>query len=202
MARPYQQTRRAQQREETRRRIVEAALELHEAVGPAQTTVSAIAERAGVQRLTVYTHFPEDRDLLFACTAHYQAANPPPDTKPWSRISDPVERLRVALTDIYAWCRDNEPMVANSVRDLPREPILAEVLAPMFEHWSLMQSVLAVGWGVRGMKRRRLLAALGHAIDFGTWHSLARRQGLDDSEAVEVMVGAVRAVVVDHGSSR
>lgn len=194
MTRKYELKRRAEKQEETRRRITEATVELHETLGPAQTTISAIAERAGVQRLTVYRHFPDERALFSACTTHYQAENPPPDPGPWAAILDPETRLRHALTEVYAYYRRTEPMMSNSVRDMPLKPILFEILAPFFEHWERMRDVLVVGWRVRGKRRDLLTAALGHSLDFGTWRSLVRQQGLDDERAIELMVCTVRCV--------
>ena len=103
MTRRYELKRGAEQQEATRRSIVEATMGLHESVGPARTTVSAVAERAGVQRLTVYRHFPDERALLAACSGHWVATNPAPDPGPWRKIRDPQERLRRALGEIYAF---------------------------------------------------------------------------------------------------
>lgn len=194
MTRKYEQKERAEKQEETRRRITEAAVELHETVGPAHATISAIAGKAGVQRLTVYRHFPDERALFSACTAHYQERNPPPDPGPWGAIPDPETRLRHALTEVYAYYRRTEPMMSNSVRDMPLKPILFEILAPFFAHWERMRDVLVVGWRVRGKRRGLLLAAIGHALDFGTWRSLVRQQGLDDERAIELMACTVRCV--------
>src|ERR671915_1215643 len=102
MTRKYEMKRRARRQEETRRRIIEATVELHQTVGMARTTISAIAEKAGVQRLTVYRHFPDERALFHACTGHWRAANPPPEPGPWSQIADPHERLGMALAEVYA----------------------------------------------------------------------------------------------------
>jgi AcrR family transcriptional regulator len=198
MARRYELKRRAERQEETRRRITEATVELHETVGIAQTTISAIAEKAGVQRLTVYRHFPDERSLLEACSGHWSAANPPPGLEPWTRIADPEERLRSALDEVYAYHRRTEPMIANIIRDAPEKPLLLEIAQPYFQLWERMRDVLAVGWGVRGKRRELLLAAIGHALDFGTWRSLVRQQGLDDEQAVEVMVGTVRCLARDR----
>ncbi len=192
MARKYELKRRAEKQEETRRRITKAAVELHETVGPAHASISAIAERAGVQRLTVYRHFPDERALFAACTGHYLSNNPPPDPEPWAGISDPEARLRAALAEVYGYYRRNEPMMSNSVRDAPSKPVIFEVLAPLFERWERMRSVLSAGWGTRGGRHELLLAAVGHALDFATWRSLVRGQGLDDERAVEIMVCAVR----------
>ncbi|HET7479864.1 MAG TPA: helix-turn-helix domain-containing protein, partial [Rubrobacteraceae bacterium] len=117
MARKYEQKRRAEKQEETRRRITEATVELHKTVGMARTTISAIAENAGVERLTVYRHFPDEKTLFSACSEHYMGANPPPDPEPWARTGDPEERLRSALEEVYAYHRRTEPMMANLIRD-------------------------------------------------------------------------------------
>src|SRR5688572_3264532 len=117
MTRKYEQRLRAERREETRQRIVEAAVALHEAVGGAGATISAIAERAGVERATVYRHFPDERSLFTACTRHYNAANPPPDPSPWHEIPAPETRLRVALAEIYAYYRRTERMAERAAED-------------------------------------------------------------------------------------
>ena len=126
MPRKYDLGRRADSKAETRRQITEAAVELHSTVGPARTTISAIAERAGVQRLTVYRHFPEERELFAACGAHWISENPPPDPTPWAAITDPRERVITALTAIYGWYRANEGMIGNTERDAPELPALAQ----------------------------------------------------------------------------
>ena len=192
MVRRYELRRRAEKQEETRCRITAAAVELHESVGPAHATISAIAKKAGVQRLTVYRHFPDERALYAACTAHYQADNPPPDPASWAGIPGPEPRLRRALSEVYAYYRRTEPMMTNSIRDMPLKPVLFEILAPVFERWARMREVLSVGWEVRGQRRELLAAALGHALDFGTWRSLVRQQGLTDEQAIELMVCTVR----------
>ena len=197
MARKYEQKKRAEKQEETRRRITEAAVKLHESVGPAQASISAIAEKAGVQRLTVYRHFPDERSLFSACTAHYQAENPPPDPAPWAEIPDPEVRLRRGLSEVYTYYRRVESMRSNSVRDLPQKPVLFEILAPMFEHWGWMGQTLAVGWETDSKWSELLPAAIGHALDFGTWRSLVRQQRLSEERAIELMVCTVRCAA--HG---
>lgn len=192
MVRKYEQKKRAENQEETRRRITEAAVELHETVGPAYTTISAVAERAGVQRLTVYRHFPDEQALFSACTGHYLEVNPPPDPSPWAEIPDPEVRLRRGLAEVYAYYRRTEPMLSSSVRDIELKPVLSEVLAPFFEHWERMREILAVGWEVEGERSELLHAAIGHALDFVAWRSLVRQQGLTDEQAIELMVCMVR----------
>jgi AcrR family transcriptional regulator len=197
MTRKYDMKRRARRQEETRRRIVEATVELHKTVGMARTTISAIAEKAGVQRLTVYRHFPDERALFSACSGHWRAANPQPDPASWTQVADPEERLRVALSEVYAYHRRTEPMAANVIRDAQVHPLTREMAEPSFRHWERMRYVLATGWGVEDELLGLLLAALGHALDFQTWRSLARQQGLDDEQAIELMVGMVRCLTHD-----
>lgn len=194
MARKYELKERAESLNATRERIVEATVELHDSLGPARTTISAIAERAGVQRLTVYRHFPDERSLFRACSGHWTARNPKPDPASWAAVDDPEERLRIALTAIYAFYRATEGMTGNILRDLPDSPVLQEVAVPFIEYWQTVREVLDRGWKARGSKRGRLRAVIGHAVEFETWRSLTRREGLDDADAVELMVSLARAV--------
>lgn len=197
MTRKYEMKRRAKRQEETRRRIIEATVGLHETIGMAQTTISAIAEKAGVERLTVYRHFPDERALFSACAAHFSDTNPAPDPASWTQVSDPQQRLRTALGEVYAYHRRTEPMMANFFRDAPVKPVLFEVGAPYMQLFDRMRYVLATGWGVEDERLDLLLAALGHALDLQTWCSLVRQQGLGDEQAVELMVGMVRCLVHD-----
>ena len=193
MARKYELKQRAESLAATRERIVEATVELHDALGPARTTISAIAERAGVQRLTVYRHFPDERSLFEACSGHWAAHNPAPDPSPWTALDDPEERLEIALAEIYAFYRSTEGMIGNLLRDMPELPVLQEVATPFFEYWQSVREVLDRGWNARGRKRVLLRAVVAHAVEFETWRSLARRGGLDDRVAAETMVSLVRA---------
>lgn len=186
MPRAYRQRARLRHQEETRQRIVKATAALHEEVGPAGTTISAIAERAGVQRLTVYRHFPGQRDLFGACSAHWSAAHQPPDPSVWAGLSDPRDRLEVALAALYAFYRGGERMLEKILRDAESIPALAEVIVPFGAYQRRLAGDLMRGW--RGSKRaRRLLrASVAHAIEFPTWRSLAS-QGLSDVEAAKLM---------------
>jgi AcrR family transcriptional regulator len=192
VARTYELKQRAEGLAETRSRIVEATVELHESLGPGRTTVSAIAERAGVQRLTVYRHFPDERTLFEACSSHWAARNPAPDPTAWAIVRDPEERLRVALTEIYRFYNRTEGVVGNLLRDLPDSLVLQEVAEPFLSYWQSVRDVLDRGWAVRGRKRLELRAVIGHAIEFETWRSLVRREGLADAAAVEAMVSLAR----------
>jgi AcrR family transcriptional regulator len=194
MPRKYELKQRARDQAETRRRIVEATVGLHNELGPARTTISAIAERAGVQRLTVYRHFPDERSLYAACSGHWLAEHPLPDPAPWALVEDPGERLRLALGEIYARFRQTEDMTANVRRDLPELPALQEVVAPSMQYWEAARAMLELGWEARGQRRERLRAVIGHAVAFETWRSLARGGGLADADVVELMVRLARAV--------
>jgi AcrR family transcriptional regulator len=113
---------------ETRRRVTEATVELHRTVGPAATQISEVARRAGVQRMTVYNHFPDEAALLTACSAHWRALHPAPDPAAWRSAVDPGARLRLGLRELYAWYRETEPMTANVLRDAQVLPALRPII--------------------------------------------------------------------------
>ena len=194
MPRRYELKQRALSQAETRRRIVDATVALHASLGPARTTISAIAERAGVQRLTVYRHFPDDRSLFQACGGQWMAQNPLPDPAAWVATDDPAERLQVALSAIYAYFASTEAATAHFLRDLPELPVMQEVAAPLLHYWDSVRDILAGGWEARGERADRLRAVIGHALEFDTWRSLARTHGLADTEAAELMVRLARVV--------
>lgn len=194
MPRRYELKQRAEEITATRERIVEATVELHDSVGPARTTITAIAERAGVQRLTVYRHFPDDRSLFQACSGHWTARHPRPDPLAWAAVDEPEERLRIALTAIYAYYRGGEGMIGNLLRDLPGLPVLQEVAVPFIEYRQTVRQVLERGWQSRGVTRALVRAVIGHAVAFETWRSLVHDEGLDDELAAETMVRLARAV--------
>jgi len=195
MPRKYEMKRRAERMRETRRRITEATVELHQTVGPARTTVSAIAQKAGVQRHTYYAHFPEIKDLYQACTAHYLERNPLPDPSRWEEFSAPEERLRRALSEVYAYYGGNEAMLANVLRDMPLDPVLQENNVLLFRHWEAMRDTIADGFEASGERHEALLGAIALALELQTWRTLVHQQGLDDDRAVELMVGMVRCLM-------
>jgi AcrR family transcriptional regulator len=189
--RRYRKRRRAELEDETRRRITEAAVELHGSVGPAKTTISAVAERAGVQRATVYRHFPDEEALFAACSSHWRTQHPLPDLASWAAIPDPDERLRIALSAIYAWYERGEGMLEKTTRDAPVVPAMRSAVESMSSWFVEAVATIVHGRPVRGVRRRRVEAAVGHAVSFATWRSLVRDQGLSDSEAVDLMQGLV-----------
>jgi AcrR family transcriptional regulator len=187
---------RAERQQQTRQRIVETAVELHRAYGPAQTTITDIAKRAGVERQTVYNHFPDELSLLKACSAHNRALNPPPDPEPWRLISDPESRLRMALAEVYAYYRRNEQILANVTRDAQANPNVRKVLEPRVKHQERMRDVLAAGWEHGdGQPHKLLYGALWVSLEFQTWHTLVRQQAFEDEEVVELMVGMVQCLM-------
>ena len=193
--RKYEKKRRAEQESETRRRIVEAVYALHGEIGPARTTIKAIAERAGVERLTVYRHFADEGAIFAACDAHFRSETPPPDPAAWADIVDPAERLRAALVAFYGFYRRGENMIANAERDAVGLPALAVLMAPRDAILAAVREDLLAAWAVGDRARTRLAAAIAHALRFDTWRSLARVEGLEDAEAAELMVDLARAAV-------
>jgi AcrR family transcriptional regulator len=188
MARKYELKRRAERQAQTRRRIVEAAIDLHQTKGPARTTLSDIARRAGVQRHTLYRHFPDERTVGMACSDLYMQLHPPPEAAPWRSIADPEQRLRRGLTDLYGWFDHVRDMLGSVLRDAEIHPLTAELF--QLRAGDSMISIregLAEGLPPGG----RAQAALDLALDFYAWRRLAR-SGLSQAEAVETMVAAVR----------
>jgi AcrR family transcriptional regulator len=178
---------------ETRQRIVEAALSLHREVGPLRTSVSAVAKRAGVERPTVYRHFPDDTSLLAACRGLHLATQPPPDPRSWATIEDPEDRLQVALAGLYGYYEETEHLTANLLRDAAASTTVAAAIAAMTEGLAVAVSLLAVGW-TPGPPSQLSRAALEHAVAFETWRSLCRRSGLDRDTAIHLVVGMVGSV--------
>ena len=188
--RRYHKRARAAREQETRQRIVEAALALHGSVGPARTTISAIAEHADVRRATVYRHFPDERALFLGCSGLWQERHPVPDPASWAGIADPVERLEAALDAIYGWYEGAEPMLTSVIRDMDKVPMVAELQAARLAYLAAVEDGLATGWEVRGKAMKRLRATLGLALDFFAWRTLHER-GLSRGEAIAVMTAAV-----------
>jgi AcrR family transcriptional regulator len=186
MVRTYTKAKRAEQETETRDRIVEAALALHGEIGPARTTVSMIADRAGVQRHTVYAHFPDERAMLMACSGLHADRAPLPAPALWASIADPAVRLKKALTALYAWFADNETITATVLRDAESHALLREISELRFGvPFGAIAASLSTGLTAKGK------AALTLALSFHTWRTLTRDAGLSQKAAVALMVAAV-----------
>jgi AcrR family transcriptional regulator len=191
--RPYRKKLRAELEEATRRRITESAVELHGTLGPSRTSLSAVAEHAGVRRSTLYRHFPDEAALFAACSAHWMAGNPLPDLCRWAAIDDPDKRLRVALEELYAYYRQTERMMDNLLRDEDLMPTVKRTFGAFGDYIQTAQETLMAGTRARGVARRRVFAATGHALNFTSWRSLVREQRLGDTQAADLMCRLVRA---------
>lgn len=191
--RAYKKRARAEQEEATRKRITEAAVKLHGSVGPALTTVSGVAREAGVQRATVYRHFPDEVSLFAACSAHYWASHPLPDIEALATVSDRTERLRRGLTDFYDFFAQNAEMLDKTSLDAHLVPAMAAPREVFLGFVGMAAKILVAGRRERGAARRRVVAAVGHALSFGTWQSLTGTHGLSNTEAVAVMAAMVEA---------
>jgi AcrR family transcriptional regulator len=190
--RPYRMTRRAELEAETRRRITESAVALHQEVGPAQTSITAIAERAGVRRSTVYRHFTDEDALFDACSTHFRSLNPPPDLADWSAIADPAARTETGLGELYAFYGRTHGMYESLFRDETLVPSVRRRLRDFHGYLRAAEDVLMTGRGLRGRVARRTRAAIGHALTFATWRSLVQEQRLAPDEAVALMSELVR----------
>jgi AcrR family transcriptional regulator len=198
MTRTYKLKRRAEQQAETRQRIVEATVDLHSSVGPARTTVSMIAERAGVQRHTVYAHFPDERSLNMACSGLVHERDPLPGADPWRTIEDRRERLRAGLSAIYGWYERHAALLACVMRDAEHYPLTKEIAALRFgPYMAAYQEVL----GAKLSANQRAMLRL--ALSYYTWRTLVREGGLEPGAAVEAMIQAVdgASAAAGEGSS-
>jgi AcrR family transcriptional regulator len=180
---------RARRRDDTRRRIVESTVALHQEVGPAATHVSEIARRAGVQRVTVYNHFKDDESLFAACSAHWIGIHPAPDQEAWRTTADAADRLRMALRKLYAWYRETVPMTSNVLRDAETLPALRRVIeSGLLPYLERVAVVLTEPYNARGKRRERVEAAARAAVDFHFWRAL---ESLGDDAAAELGAGLV-----------
>jgi len=190
--RRYEKRARAVQERETRMRIIDATIALHATVGPARTSISAIADRAGVRRATVYRHFPDERTLFMGCSGAFAERNPAPDPALWVLIEDPAERLGVALDAVYGWYERAQPMFSAVLRDADAMPIVGEIQAGRLAYLAAVEGGLVAGWGARGRAARRLRATIGLALDFVAWRTLDQRD-LSRVDAIAIMSSAVVA---------
>jgi AcrR family transcriptional regulator len=184
--RKYNKSLRAEQQEQTRDRIVEAAMVLHEELGPAHTTIKAVAEKAGVQRLTVYRHFPDDVSLFQACTSHWLELNPPPAVNDWAEYEDAAERCHAALLAFYQYYRRTESMWTVSYRDGDKVPALKEPLAQIEAYFDQACDDLVKAWKQSGNIKKQLQITLRHALRFSAWQSL-KNAGLKDEKIAELV---------------
>jgi len=186
LTRTYTLKKRAEQQAETRERIVEAAVELHSSLGPAATTLSMIAERAGVQRHTLYAHFPDERSLAMACSGLVYERDPLPQAAVWRAMANRNERLTAGVSAIYAWYERNASLMACIMRDAEHHALTRDIIAlrvgPVVASW---HDVLGASLNARQR------AMLHLALSFFTWRTLVGDGGLTQRAAVRVMVQAI-----------
>ncbi|WP_323765379.1 TetR/AcrR family transcriptional regulator [Marinovum sp.] len=190
----YTKRKRAEGEAETRARIAQAAVDLHGSVGPAFTTISAVAERANVRRATVYRHFPDETALFAACSSRWLSQNPLPDAGQLRHITGGHERLTTVLDLIYSYYRPNAQMLANVIRHAEGSPALKETLTGFAKWLEDIRGVLHAGFGVPKAQATDLQrAAIAHASSFLTWRELCCDQDLSDADARDLMCRLVRA---------
>ena len=187
MTRKYQQTKRATAQEETRQKIVEAAIKLHQSKGPAATSMRDVAQEAGVGTVTVYRHFADDMELLGACSGTYFERHPFPDLETWQVISDLQKRFQLGLRETYAFHRETEPMISSVIDDLRHSPIMD----PYYGYWDTAGDILLAGFS-QEQQDDTLKAAIKLALRFDTWRLLTCDQGLSDEAVVNLMTRLLR----------
>jgi AcrR family transcriptional regulator len=189
--RPYQLKERAKRQAQTRERIVEATVALHQELGPAATSVAEIARRAGVSRLTVYNHFPTDGDLFAACQQRFLSDNPVPDLSAALALDQPADRVRAVLVLLYRSFRRQAPMSAKVLHDRGALPALDALLAHTRDaSIDQLTNTLAAGFPSTGRGRARLRASIALSLDFWTWQRLTQ-EGLSDDRAASLMTDVV-----------
>jgi AcrR family transcriptional regulator len=189
--------RRADAQEATRQRITESAVALHETLGPSLTTMAAVAEHAGVQRSTLYRHFPDETALFAACSAHFYEIHPPPDVTRWSDVFDPQERLVVALTELYAWYRGTGTMLDALIRDESLVPAVGQRFAAFHARLEEAHGILLAGRALRGRRKAKVSALIRLALKFESWRALCREGGLEDRSAAQLLATLVAATASD-----
>jgi AcrR family transcriptional regulator len=193
--RKYELKARAEGQERTRQRIAKVAAGLHEEVGPAETTVAEIARRAGVSRLTVYKHFPDNAALYPACSAHYASEHPLPDFAAALAPEDPVDRVRSLLGTVYGdLYRERQGMMRNLYRDRHLDPALDEFMGDNLDvAIAGLADALVAAFEVEADRTARLRSLIAVALEFWTWDRLTG-EGMDDDAAAELMTEAIASV--------
>jgi AcrR family transcriptional regulator len=192
--RKYSQKKRAEKQEQTRERIVEAVMALHEELGPRDTTITAVAERAGVQRLTVYRHFPDDVALFQACSSRWFELHPAPDLQAWQGITDPSVRSLTALQDLFDYYRQTEGMWTSIYRDLDETPALQQPMEQFENYLAGIRNDLLAVWKPTGTRKRDMKITVDHCLQFSTWKSLSE-QGLSDKQITNLVVRWINATM-------
>jgi AcrR family transcriptional regulator len=196
-SRAYRMQRRAEQVDQTRQRIVDAAVVLHGTIGPAATTIAGIADAAGVTRLTVYRHFPDDAALFEACSSDWLSRQQPPDPATWADVTNPSQRLRTGLADLYRFYRSGADMLFHIYRDIDSIPQSRREF--IRERDRQLTTLLTPPRTGSAASQRRMHAAVGHSVSFWTWWSLCHEHGLSDGDAIEIMATTIEGVASEAG---
>lgn len=185
--RKYTKNKRADQQEKTRSRIVAATVALHQKLGPANTSIKAVAEKAGVQRLTVYRHFPDEESLFEACSSAYLEQHPPPNMADWSDVLDAEKRSYLAILMFNQYYRDTADMWKSVYRDLGKLEALQGPMTEFKSYLNLVSNDLLAAWRLKGKKKKQCLITLRHCLLFTTWDSLMQ-EGLSEKQITELMM--------------
>jgi AcrR family transcriptional regulator len=185
--RQYKQKARAEQAQETRQLIVEATVMLHEELGPAQTSIKAIAEQAGVQRLTVYRHFPDETSLFKACSSHWLGLHPPPAVSDCEDAGDPVTQTSKTLLSFYHYYRQTERMWSSIYRDIDEVEALREPMSKFESYIDAVRDELLSAWKVKAKDKNKLSLTLRHCLRYSTWRSL-KNDKLSDKKMVDLVM--------------
>jgi AcrR family transcriptional regulator len=191
--RKYRKSRRAEQEEQTRDKIVDAAMALHEEIGPRATSISAIAERAGVQRLTVYRHFKDDVAIFQACSSRWFELNPPPDPALWQELAPALQRTEDALRNIYTYYAANARMLNRVYSDAADVPALQEVMVGFKSYLDQIGNDLLKAWQPESKKRNDVTVLINHALQFPTWESFSQEK-MKDKRIAEVMAKCIERI--------
>jgi AcrR family transcriptional regulator len=180
--RQYRLKKRAESQAETRQKIIEATIELHQTKGPGSTSMADVAKQAGVGKVTVYRHFPDEPTLSQACSGLYFERHPFPDPEAWRAIADPLERLRLGLNETYAYHAETHRMISRALADARDHP----VMQPYHTLWESAAGIILEAWLPRD-DETALRAGLVLALSFDTWRTLVQEQGLAQDEAVALI---------------
>ena len=191
--RQYKQKARAEQAQETRQSIVEATAKLHEELGPAQTTIKAIAEEAGVQRLTVYRHFPDESSLFKACSSHWFGLHPPPAVSGSEDAGDPITQTNKTLRDFYQYYRKTERMWQSLYRDIDEVEALRGPMSQFESYLDTVRDDLLSAWKVKAKDKKKLSLTLRHCLRYSTWYSL-KNDKLSDKQMVDLVMSWLATV--------
>ena len=185
--RKYTKSKRAELQNQTRERIIDAVVALHEELGPANTSIKAVAERAGVQRLTVYRYFPDEDSMFMACTSKWFALNSPPQLSEWDAIDDAAQRSSAALMAFNQYYRGTEAMWQAVYRDINHVAAMQKPMAQFEVYINQQHDDLLAAWKARGKKKQQLSLTLRHCLCFSTWQSL-KTEKLNDKQITELMM--------------